>query len=136
MTSPAYRRLARACVRAPARALIFGVQAYRLLLKPSLGNACRFEPTCSQYALTALHRHGAIAGAGLATWRILRCHPWCDGGCDEVPRVLPGFFTRLGLGGGLAGPDDRSSTSDISRPDTAAMPGLRASAQIVQECKR
>jgi putative membrane protein insertion efficiency factor len=137
MTRPVVQRWAETFVRAPARVLIVGVQAYRMVLKPWLGNACRFEPTCSQYALTALGRHGAIAGAGLTTWRILRCHPWCDGGCDEVPRVLPGIFTRLGLGGGgLTSADDRSSTSDISRPDTAATPGLRASAHTVQEYER
>lgn len=62
--------------------------AYRLTLKPWLGNACRFEPSCSQYALDALDRHGAWAGACLTTGRLLRCHPWCEGGCDPVPRRL------------------------------------------------
>jgi putative membrane protein insertion efficiency factor len=75
------------------------VKGYRLLLKPWLGNACRFEPTCSQYALTALERHGAIAGATLAAGRLMRCHPWCEGGCDEVPAQPPALFTRLGLTG-------------------------------------
>jgi putative membrane protein insertion efficiency factor len=75
------------------------VKGYRLLLKPWLGNACRFEPTCSQYALTALERHGAIAGATLAVGRLLRCQPWCEGGCDEVPAQPPALFTRLGLTG-------------------------------------
>jgi len=67
------------------RVLMVGVvKAYRLLLKPWLGNACRFEPTCSQYALTALETHGALVGGTLAAGRLLRCHPWCEGGCDEV----------------------------------------------------
>jgi len=82
----------------PRAALIAAVQAYRLLLKPWLGNACRFEPTCSQYALTALQRHGALAGSTLAVGRLLRCHPWCDGGCDPVPQQPPALFSRLGLG--------------------------------------
>lgn len=85
----------------PQRGLILVVQGYRYLLKPWLGNACRFEPTCSQYALDALNRHGAAVGATLATGRLLRCHPWCDGGFDPVPERpsgLPGLFTRLGLG--------------------------------------
>ncbi|MGI9153653.1 MAG: membrane protein insertion efficiency factor YidD, partial [Rubrivivax sp.] len=82
------------------RALMVGVvKGYRLLLKPWLGNACRFEPTCSQYALNALERHGAIVGASLAAGRLLRCHPWCAGGCDEVPAQPPALFTRLGLTG-------------------------------------
>jgi hypothetical protein len=82
----------------PRQALIALVQGYRYLLKPWLGNACRFEPSCSQYALDALRRHGAAAGATLAAGRILRCHPWCDGGLDPVPQRAPGLFTRLGLG--------------------------------------
>ena len=73
------------------------VRAYRLLLKPWLGNACRFEPTCSAYALQALQQHGALAGSALAAGRILRCQPWCDGGCDPVPARPPRLFTRLGL---------------------------------------
>jgi putative membrane protein insertion efficiency factor len=82
---------------APRSALIGLVRGYRLLLKPWLGNACRFEPTCSQYALTALERHGALAGATLAAGRVLRCHPFCAGGCDDVPTRPPALFTRLGL---------------------------------------
>jgi putative membrane protein insertion efficiency factor len=85
-------------VRLPQQALIALVRLYRFALKPWLGNACRFEPTCSAYALQALQRHGAVAGSTLATGRLLRCHPWCDGGCDPVPAQLPALFTRLGLG--------------------------------------
>lgn len=81
--------------RWPAGVLIGLVRAYRLLLKPWLGSACRFEPTCSAYALEALERHGAARGTLLTGGRILRCHPWCDGGCDPVPDVLPRLFTRL-----------------------------------------
>ncbi len=91
----------RALVRLPQRLLMGLVGGYRLLLKPWLGNACRFEPTCSAYALQALERHGALGGAALTGWRILRCHPYCDGGCDAVPDDFPnpaaGLFTRLGL---------------------------------------
>jgi putative membrane protein insertion efficiency factor len=71
------------------RALIALVRAYRLLLSPWLGSACRFEPTCSLYALDALQRHGAAAGSYLAVARLLRCHPWCAGGCDPVPARPP-----------------------------------------------
>ncbi len=80
------------------RALILLVQGYRLLFKPWLGNACRFEPTCSAYALQALQQHGAVVGGTLAAGRLLRCHPWCDGGCEPVPERAPPLFTRLGLG--------------------------------------
>ena len=94
----------------PRQALIALVQGYRYLLKPWLGNACRFEPSCSQYALDALRQHGAAAGATLAAGRLLRCHPWCDGGLDPVPARPPGLFTRLGLGPA----DDHSSNRNPS----------------------
>jgi uncharacterized protein len=78
-----------------ARALIGLVRGYRFFLKPWLGNACRFEPTCSAYALQALERHGAAAGSYLAARRLARCHPWCAGGLDPVPDAAPTLFTRL-----------------------------------------
>src|SRR3954469_24168539 len=74
---------------APRRLLAGLVRAYRLLLSPWLGQSCRFEPTCSRYAIGALERHGAVAGSLYAGWRILRCNPWCDGGCDPVPDNMP-----------------------------------------------
>lgn len=79
----------------PRRALVVGVRAYRLLLSPWLGNQCRFYPTCSVYAIEALERHGALAGSYLAGARLLRCAPWCDGGCDPVPAQRPRLFTHL-----------------------------------------
>jgi putative membrane protein insertion efficiency factor len=65
------------------------VRGYRLLLSPWLGSACRFEPTCSVYALGALEKHGAAAGSYLTLRRLARCHPWCDGGHDPVPQDPP-----------------------------------------------
>lgn len=79
----------------PRQALVGLVRFYRFFLKPWLGNACRFEPTCSAYAMVALQQHGAAAGTYLAARRILRCHPGCDGGCDPVPVTAPAFFSRL-----------------------------------------
>jgi putative membrane protein insertion efficiency factor len=77
----------------PAQRLLIGcVRAYRLLLSPWLGSACRFEPTCSVYALGALQAHGAAAGSYLAGKRLLRCHPWCAGGLDPVPAQTPPLF--------------------------------------------
>ncbi|MBL8328040.1 MAG: membrane protein insertion efficiency factor YidD [Rubrivivax sp.] len=96
----------------PRRLLVLLVRGYRLLLKPSLGNACRFEPSCSQYALTALERHGAVVGASLSAARLARCHPWCDGGLDPVPDNAPRLFTRLGLGHRADGrPDEQAPGS-------------------------
>ncbi|MFO1285191.1 MAG: membrane protein insertion efficiency factor YidD [Rubrivivax sp.] len=74
----------------PRQGLIAVVQAYRWLLKPWLGNACRFEPTCSAYALQALRQHGALRGSALSGWRLMRCHPWCEGGFDPVPPAPSG----------------------------------------------
>ena len=68
--------------------LIGAVKAYQLLLSPWLGSACRFTPTCSSYALQALAQHGAVAGTALTTWRLLRCHPFCEGGHDPLPQDL------------------------------------------------
>jgi len=79
----------------PRQGLVALVLGYRMLLKPWLGNACRFEPTCSAYALEALRRHGAAAGSTLAAARVMRCHPWCQGGLDPVPQQPPRLFTRL-----------------------------------------
>jgi len=76
----------------PQRALITLVRGYRLLLSPWLGSQCRFEPTCSAYALGALSEHGAAGGSYLAARRVLRCHPWCNGGHDPVPPSRPGLF--------------------------------------------
>lgn len=85
--------------RLPQRTLMGLVQAYRLLLKAWIGNACRFEPSCSAYALLALERHGAAKGSLLTAQRLLRCHPYCKGGHDPVPEKTStpsaGLFTRL-----------------------------------------
>jgi putative membrane protein insertion efficiency factor len=61
------------------------VRAYRLVLSPWIGNSCRYQPTCSVYALEALEVHGALKGGWLALRRILRCNPWGGSGYDPVP---------------------------------------------------
>lgn len=65
--------------------LIQLVRSYQLLISPFLAPSCRFEPTCSHYAIEALRRHGAWRGGWLALKRLGRCHPFCDGGYDPVP---------------------------------------------------
>jgi putative membrane protein insertion efficiency factor len=65
--------------------LIQSIKAYRYLLSPWLGAHCRFHPTCSCYAITAIERYGALRGSGMAIRRLLRCHPWHPGGIDPVP---------------------------------------------------
>lgn len=95
----------------PARALMAAVRGYRLLLSPWVGNACRFEPTCSRYSLVALEKHGALAGSYLTVHRILRCQPLCDGGHDPVPDNPPRLFSRL-LSPSMARPCASSSSSE------------------------
>ncbi|HEX9647844.1 MAG TPA: membrane protein insertion efficiency factor YidD [Alphaproteobacteria bacterium] len=68
-----------------ARALAVLVHGYRLLVRPLLPASCRFTPSCSDYALEALARHGAGRGALLAALRLCRCHPWGGFGYDPVP---------------------------------------------------
>ena len=75
--------------------LINAIKVYRVMLSPWLGSNCRFEPSCSQYALQALTAHGAASGSYLTLTRLVRCHPWCDGGFDPVPDQKPGIFRRL-----------------------------------------
>jgi putative membrane protein insertion efficiency factor len=65
------------------------IRGYQLLLSPLWPGACRFEPSCSHYAQEALLRHGTWRGAGLAAWRVLRCHPWGGSGLDPVPPAKP-----------------------------------------------
>jgi putative membrane protein insertion efficiency factor len=69
------------------------VRGYQWLLRPWLGNQCRFTLRCSDYALQALDEHGAVDGSYLAARRILRCNPWCAGGHDPVPSG-PQWFAR------------------------------------------
>jgi len=61
------------------------VRGYQLLIRPILPAACRFEPSCSEYAREALARHGVARGGALAIRRIIRCHPWNPGGYDPPP---------------------------------------------------
>jgi hypothetical protein len=68
-----------------SKLLIAFIGAYRYVLSPLLGRSCRFFPSCSEYAIEALQRHGALRGTWLATRRIVRCHPWHPGGFDPVP---------------------------------------------------
>lgn len=67
------------------RILIAIVRGYRKFISPLLPPSCRFTPTCSEYAIQAITKHGAWKGSWLALWRILRCNPFCKGGYDPVP---------------------------------------------------
>lgn len=78
----ALRRIGR---RSAVALMVFAVHVYRVALSPHLGGACRYEPSCSAYALEALRVHGPWRGAALAARRVGRCHPLRPGGFDPVP---------------------------------------------------
>ncbi len=67
------------------RFLLFLIHLYQRLVSPLLPPACRFHPTCSAYAASAIKEHGPVRGGSLAIRRLLRCHPFCEGGIDPVP---------------------------------------------------
>lgn len=71
----------------PARTIaIWIIRAYQRLLSPALGRSCKYYPSCSQYAIDAVNRHGVARGVVLAAWRLLRCNPLSYGGYDPVER--------------------------------------------------
>jgi uncharacterized protein len=65
--------------------LVLLVRLYQVTLAGLLGGRCRFEPSCSRYAVEAIRAHGPLRGGAMAAWRILRCQPLCRGGFDPVP---------------------------------------------------
>jgi putative membrane protein insertion efficiency factor len=69
----------------PRQLLLWIIRAYQLVLSPWLGGRCRFYPSCSCYAHAAIEKHGALRGGWLALRRLLRCHPFNEGGYDPVP---------------------------------------------------
>lgn len=83
--------------RLPSLVLRAAIKLYQIFISPLLGPRCRFYPSCSHYAAEAVTRHGALAGSYLAARRVLRCHPWHDGGFDPVPETF--ISPRLTLTG-------------------------------------
>ena len=67
------------------RALIAILRFYKRRISPLLPDACIYTPTCSEYAMEAIAKHGVVKGMGLAIWRVLRCNPFAKGGYDPVP---------------------------------------------------
>ena len=67
-------------------AVLWVLGVYKWALSPLLPPACRYVPTCSEYAIEAVDRYGVLRGGWMAAWRVLRCHPFVKGGFDPVPR--------------------------------------------------
>ena len=79
-------------------ALSVAVRGYQLLVSPLLPPACRFLPTCSEYAAEAIEQHGVWRGIMLASRRLARCHPWGGSGYDPVPQIGGYDRSRPGVG--------------------------------------
>lgn len=78
-------RLIFKCLEAPSNIAIKSIHGYRYVLSPWIGNQCRFYPSCSHYAEEAIKRYGLAKGGYLTLRRLLKCHPWHQGGIDLVP---------------------------------------------------
>ena len=67
-------------------AILVGIiRSYQILLSPRIGQVCRYYPSCSHYGLEAIKVHGSGKGSLLAAWRVMRCHPWANGGIEYIP---------------------------------------------------
>lgn len=97
MSSHRTVRFFSAVAAVPAKVLLGGIRLYQLTLSPVLpvifgpNCGCRFHPTCSHYAAEAVRTHGAIKGAALGAWRLLKCNPLHEGGFDPVPPARSSF---------------------------------------------
>jgi len=93
----------------PRNICVVILRAYRAVISPLYGDVCRYYPSCSAYALEAIQQYGVVRGIWLGTKRIARCHPWAEGGIDDVPAREPhrhsttrfGFVTANAHGKGL-----------------------------------
>lgn len=83
------KRIVAGITRASRWSLVALVRGYQMVISPMTGPTCRFYPSCSEYAIRAVRRHGIFRGGGIAFWRILRCNPWNYGGVDDVPGEGP-----------------------------------------------
>lgn len=101
-----------------AKLLILLIRLYQLTLSPLLGPVCRFQPSCSRYAVKCLEYHGAIRGSWLAFRRLMRCHPFHPGGYDPPP---PPRGERLGSIAPAALLE--ATAHDHPHPDAASPPG-------------
>ena len=97
--------------RALALPLIGLIRLYQLVISPMTPPSCRFYPSCSAYALTALERHGPLTGTWLALRRVGRCNPWNPGGVDHVPQKVPAGAAAHAHPVSSVGKDDPCTTS-------------------------
>lgn len=106
------------------QALQWMLSGYKRWISPALPNACRFVPTCSEYATEAIGRHGALRGSLLAGWRLLRCHPFARAGFDPVPQNWNRPGRNLGGEDFAAGRNPLAGSGQV--PDRAEPHGERS----------
>jgi len=82
----------------PRNAGVLVLRAYRAVISPLYGDVCRYYPSCSAYALGAVQEHGLLVGSALAARRLARCHPWAEGGIDDVPLKRKRRYTVTSFG--------------------------------------
>ncbi|MGV8885817.1 MAG: membrane protein insertion efficiency factor YidD [Microbacteriaceae bacterium] len=93
----------------PRNVCVVILRVYRAIISPLYGDVCRYYPSCSAYALEAIQQYGVVRGIWLGSKRLARCHPWAEGGIDDVPVRHPhrasttrfGFVLANGHGKGL-----------------------------------
>ena len=102
--------------RIPKTILLMLLRGYKWAISPTLPHACRYVPTCSEYALEAVERYGALRGSAMAVWRLLHCHPFANGGFDPVPVVSD-------TGAAL-----RRTAEDSCSHNIAALPAIKSHA--------
>ena len=100
--------------RWPAEVLVAPIRFCQRFITPYTPPSCRYYPTCSAYAVTALRTRGAAIGTALTLWRLLRCNPWSEGGVDHVPAT--GWRSRPQVGGAEGVPPGRSGSAEGPEP--------------------
>lgn len=85
LDSSALLALGRGILLLPRNVVVALLRLYRAVISPLYGDVCRYYPSCSAYALGAVQQHGVVVGGYLAARRVVRCHPWAEGGVDDVP---------------------------------------------------
>ncbi len=82
----------------PRNLVVLVLKAYRAVISPLYGDVCRYYPSCSHYTLQAVQQHGLTRGSWLGVRRIARCHPWAEGGIDDVPAPHHDRYTLTRFG--------------------------------------
>lgn len=106
------QRIVHLIARLPRDVVVLLLRLYRAVISPLYGPTCRFYPSCSEYALIAVGRHGVVRGGGLSAWRLLRCNPWNQGGVDLVP-VCEGVDS-VPSGGGAGHAEHTGGEADVA----------------------